>query len=145
MADTSCRADAAGLWRHNNGDGAPITAILHAGGVLADGAAANQTAASVRGAAAPKARAGSELLIQSSSGGQPLRSLVVFSSVAALLGSAGQSPYAAANAAAEALAARVRGTGGVAAASVQFGAWEGVGGMARDTVVTGVPDVFTWA
>lgn len=52
----------------------------------------------------------------------PLRSMVLFSSTAALFGAPGQGNYAAANAALEAWAAR-HAAGGQLAVAVQWGAW----------------------
>ena len=61
---------------------------------------------------------------------------VLFSSVAALLGSGGQANYVAANGwlDAWAVAARQRGAAGVV--SVQWGAWSGGGGMAANDAGT---------
>jgi acyl carrier protein len=58
----------------------------------------------------------------------PLEAALAFGSVAALVGSVGQAPYAAANTALDACAASERARGGVASA-VAWGAWRG-GGMA---------------
>jgi hypothetical protein len=65
---------------------------------------------------------------------QPLGTVVLFSSMAALLGSAGQANYAAANAALDGAAAAAQ-HGGVAAISVQWGAWAGAGMAAGSELV----------
>jgi len=101
-----------------------LSAIMHAGGVLADAALANQTASGLRKVAAPKSVA-LQLLVQQLVS-LPVVSNVLFSSMAALLGSAGQGNYAATNAALDAAARQLQGAG-LCAASVQFSAWSGAG------------------
>ncbi|KAL4451846.1 hypothetical protein ABPG75_007508, partial [Micractinium tetrahymenae] len=106
-----------------------LAALLHAGGVLADSLLANLTAGSIRSAFAPKlaslARLQGPLLLH------PAAHHLLFSSVAALLGSPGQANYSAANAALDA-AAQLAQLQGAPAASVQWGAWSGGGMAAQD-------------
>ena len=101
-----------------------VGSLLHAGGVLADALLLNQTAASLRAVAAPKV-AGLQQL-SAAAAGQPLVQMLLFSSIAGELGTAGQGNYAAANAALDAAAANLQQTG-LASASVQWGAWAGAG------------------
>jgi hypothetical protein len=103
---------------------------VHAGGVLQDALLPKQSAASLRAAAAPKL-AGQTTAVRYLQY-HPLHQLLAFSSVAALLGNAGQANYAAANSAMDAAAA-VWQQQGVEAASLQWGPWAG-GGMATPAV-----------
>lgn len=114
---------------------APLTGLLHAGGILADAPLQQQTAAGIRCVHAPKV-AGALRLLAAAGGpaGQPLCQLVLFSSIAALTGPAGSTNYAAANASLDALAAYLR-QQGTAGASVQWGAWSGVGMVSHNTAV----------
>ncbi len=112
--------------------GLPVRGILHAAGVLADGLLAHQSAARVRAVVAPKMNALRALVAPMH--GKPLCTQVLFSSVAALLGSPGQANYAAANAGMDAMAGQLNASGSPAV-SVQWGAWAG-GGMAAADVQT---------
>jgi hypothetical protein len=93
-----------------------VVGVLHASGVLADATLRNQTLAGLRTAWAPKVSALSQLSGAYSL--QPGAFSLLFSSIAALLGSPGQANYSAANAALDALSqtaqAQVRGGGAAA-------------------------------
>ena len=93
-----------------------LEGVWHAAGVLADGLLARQDARALRVVYAPKAHGAG--LLHAALGATALRSCALFSSVAALLGGAGQANYAAANACLDALATWRR-THGRAATSVQ--------------------------
>jgi hypothetical protein len=101
-----------------------VAGIMHAGGVLADATVANQTLAGIRAVFAPKATAWR--LTDSRLSVQPTHTAVLFSSVAALLGSVGQLNYSIANSWLDAAAAGKQ-AAGAPAVSVQFGAWKGAG------------------
>jgi NADPH:quinone reductase-like Zn-dependent oxidoreductase/3-oxoacyl-(acyl-carrier-protein) synthase/acyl carrier protein len=112
------------------GTAAPqLTGLFHAGGVLADATAANQSAQSVLAVFAPKAAAYQRL--DAVSGVNAMQTSVLFSSVAALLGSVGQLNYSIANSWLDAMAAQKQASG-LGVISTQFGAWKG-GGMAAIT------------
>ncbi|MFC8047255.1 type I polyketide synthase [Nocardia sp. NPDC057353] len=106
----------------------PVNAVLHLAGVPQNQPLATLTAAEFAAAYAAKA-AGTRNLDELLAG-TPLDAFVVFSSGAAVWGSAGQAAYAAANAEAEAvvLARRQRGEPGIA---IAWGGWAG-GGMVDD-------------
>lgn len=109
--------------------GLPILGLMHASGVLADGILQSQSLSSIRHAAAPKVAAFQQL--QKHLAHQPVSHQVLFSSVASLLGSPGQTNYAAANAWLDAAAPAAQ-TAGLPCVSVQFGAWAGAGMAGRD-------------
>jgi hypothetical protein len=98
----------------------PVLGVMNSGGVLADGVISSQTAASMRTSFAPKLV--SMVALHNKMAELPVSKLLLFSSVAALLGLAGQANYAAANAALEGwvTTANARGINGLA---VQWGAW----------------------
>ncbi|MGB1605014.1 MAG: ketoreductase domain-containing protein, partial [Promethearchaeia archaeon] len=104
------------------------TGVWHAAGVLMDALLPNQRADHLQRVFAPKAHGAWTL--QRTHASVPLRTCALFSSVASLLGGGGQANYSAANACLDALAT-CRRTHGVAAASVQWGAWAEVGMAAR--------------
>ncbi|MFE2137170.1 SDR family NAD(P)-dependent oxidoreductase, partial [Streptomyces sp. NPDC059466] len=103
----------------------PITAVVHAAGVLDDATLATLTDDRVLRVLAPKVL-GTALLTELV---PEAHRFVLFASVAGLLGSAGQSPYAAANAFLDAWAHHLSHTDR-GALSLDWGAWTGVGMVA---------------
>lgn len=107
-----------------------IQGLVLAGGVLADATLASQRPSSIRSAVAAKLT--SAQVLQRSVTQHPAAQVLHFSSVAALLGSAGQAPYSSANAGLDGLAAAWS-QAGTPNASLQWGAWAGAGMAARNT------------
>ncbi|MDB9529237.1 alpha/beta fold hydrolase [Oscillatoria sp. CS-180] len=102
----------------------PLRGVVHAAGTLADGLLIGQTWERFQTVMQPKIQGAWNLhqAVQD----KPLDFFVLFSSVASLLGSPGQSNYAAANAFLDALA-RVRHQQGLPAQSLNWGPWQGTG------------------
>jgi acyl transferase domain-containing protein/acyl carrier protein len=113
-------------------DGPPLRGVVHSAGVLDDGVLSQQDADRFARVFAPKVNGG--WLLDRLTRCDPLDWFVMFSSVAAILGSAGQTNYSAANAFLD-LLARERSNRGLPGLSINWGAWTGVGVAAdRDLI-----------
>ena len=112
--------------------GAPLRGIVHAAGCLDDGVLLQQSPE--RLARVRRGKAEGALVLDALTRGRALDFFVLCSAAGLLLGSAGQGPYAAANAELDALAARRR-TEGRPALSVAWGLW-GEGGMGTVTAAS---------
>jgi len=102
-------------------DGHPLTAVVHAAGVLDDGLVGTMTLRQLDRVLRPKADA--VLALDELTRDADLAAFVLFSSGAALFGAAGQANYAASNAVLDAVAADRRAVG-LPGVSVGWGLWE---------------------
>lgn len=114
----------------------PLRGVVHAAGILDDGALLQQSWSRFDSVMRPKMQGAMNL--RQLSDGRPLDFFVMFSSAASTLGWPGQSNYAAANAAMDSLAWQWRGEN-LPAMTIQWGPWAGEG-MAASAAAT--EDIF---
>ncbi|APU21368.1 polyketide synthase family protein [Actinoalloteichus sp. GBA129-24] len=125
VADRAAVADLLADMPH----GYPLTAVVHAAGVLADGTVESLTEESLDRVLHGKA--GGALTLHELTEGHTLSAFVLFSALAGTLGGGGQANYAAANGVLDGLAARRRASG-LVGTSLCWGWWEQRGGMTAD-------------
>ncbi|MDG4765029.1 type I polyketide synthase [Solwaraspora sp. WMMD406] len=129
--DVAVAADVDRIMADIAGSGAPLGGVIHAAGVLADAPIANQTWESFERVLAPKVY-GTWLLHRAAAAVPTLGFFVAYSSVASIIGAAGQSNYAAGNAYMDGLM-RWRVAQGRPGLSVNWGPWAEIGMAAELT------------
>nr|AGZ15474.1 putative type I polyketide synthase [Streptomyces sp. MK498-98F14] len=107
----------------------PLTAVVHAAGVLADGTVESLTAESLDRVLG--AKVGGAINLHELTREHTLTAFILFSALAGTLGTGGQANYAAANGFLDGLAARRRASG-LVGTSLCWGWWEQRSGMTED-------------
>jgi NADP-dependent 3-hydroxy acid dehydrogenase YdfG/acyl carrier protein len=126
--DVAERTAVADLLAHISGD-RPLQGVVHAAGAIDDGMIDSLTTQRVERVFAPKALAAWHL--HELTAHMDLRMFVLFSSLAGVIGNAGQGNYAAASAFLESLAS-FRRARGLSATSIAWGYWEAVSDLTAD-------------
>jgi NADP-dependent 3-hydroxy acid dehydrogenase YdfG/acyl carrier protein len=127
QGDVSRYEDVARVVNHIDQSLPPLRGIIHAAGVLDDAALLQQDWSHFVTVLSPKVKGAWHL--QQLTRHQPLDFFVMYSSVAAVFGSAGQANHAAANAFLDALAQNRR-MQGLAGLSINWGVWSQIGAAA---------------
>ncbi|MFC7472490.1 type I polyketide synthase [Actinomadura keratinilytica] len=109
-------------------DAYPVSAVVHAAGVLDDGVVSSVSAEQLSGVLRPKVDAAWWLHELTVERGVELDAFVLFSAAAGVFGNAGQGAYAAANAVLDGLA-QYRRSLGLAGQSLAWGLWAEASGM----------------
>ncbi|WP_448265689.1 SDR family NAD(P)-dependent oxidoreductase [Nostoc sp. DSM 114159] len=120
-ADITSAADIEQMFSRFGADLPPLRGVIHAAGVLDDGLLSNQNWQRYQNVMRPKVEG--TLLLDRYTRNLSLDFFVAFSSAAAILGSPGQSSYAAANAFMDALMQQ-RQSLGLPSISINWGAWD---------------------
>jgi acyl carrier protein len=123
-ADISDEQEVRRLLRETLADMPPLDGLFHAAGVLDDSLLATMNPSQLDAVLLPKVK-GAWYLHQHTLD-QPLSYFVMFSSMASLIGAAGQANYATANAFLDGLS-RLRVASGLASISINWGPWRDVG------------------
>ncbi|MBL8006959.1 MAG: SDR family NAD(P)-dependent oxidoreductase, partial [Ignavibacteria bacterium] len=126
-ADITNKGDVENIFSEIKKSGTPLKGIIHSAGILDDGVIMNQTKEKFSRVMSPKVLGA--WYLHENSKKLKLDFFIMYSSVASLLGSAGQSNHSSANAFLDGLA-YYRKSKGLAAMSINWGVWSEIGSAA---------------
>ena len=127
-ADVSKPEDIEDIFDIAEEGGVKIKGIIHSAGLLDDAVVMNQSAEKFRNVFGPKVK--SALMIYDRTKKSGLQFFVMYSSIAAVLGSAGQSNHSAANAFLDSLSRYIQ-SKGLNSMSINWGVWSEIGSAAE--------------